>query len=98
MKIMKSMVIFTLGAMLGFGVAVTAYKLHINRTNFTQKFAEKALHLKDHMAFALDRAFSSSKVRAARAEHVVAPAAYFPPGSIWTQDISHAPLSPSPQR
>ncbi len=94
MKIMKSMVIFTLGAMLGFGVAVTAYKLHINRTNFTQKFAEKALHLKDHMAFALDRAFSSSKVRAARAEHVVAPAAYFPPGSIWTQDISHAPLDP----
>jgi serine/threonine-protein kinase len=94
MNIMKSLVIFVLGAMLGFGVAVTAYKLHVNRTNFAQKFADKAQHLKDHMAFALDRAFSSSKVRAARAEHVAAPAPYFPPGSIWTQDISHAPLDP----
>ncbi len=94
MKIMKSLVIFTLGAMLGFGVAVTAYKLHINRSNFTQRFAQKAHHLKDHMAFVLDRAFSSSQVRAARAENVVAPAPYFPPGSVWTQDISHAPLDP----
>jgi serine/threonine-protein kinase len=94
MKIMKSLFIFVLGVVLGFGVAVTAYKLHINRANFAHKFAEKALHLKDHMTFALDRAFSSSKVRAARVEHIVTPAAYFPPGSIWTQDISHAPLDP----
>jgi serine/threonine-protein kinase len=94
MKIMKSLVIFTMGAVLGFGVAVTAYKLHINRANFAQRFAQKAEHLKDHMAFALDRAFSTSQVRAARTEHVAAPAAYFPPGSVWTQDISHAPLDP----
>lgn len=34
------------------------------------------------------------KVRAARLEHVIPPAPYFPPGAIWTQDISHAPLDP----
>ncbi len=34
------------------------------------------------------------QVKAARLEHVAAPAAYFPPGSIWTEDISHAPLDP----
>jgi serine/threonine-protein kinase len=34
------------------------------------------------------------KVRAARLDRVVAPAAYFPPGAIWTQDVSHAPLDP----
>jgi serine/threonine-protein kinase len=28
------------------------------------------------------------------AAHIAAPAAYFPPGSIWTQDISHAPVDP----
>jgi serine/threonine-protein kinase len=33
-------------------------------------------------------------VKAARMEHAVAPAAYFPAGAIWTQDISHAPLDP----
>jgi serine/threonine-protein kinase len=33
-------------------------------------------------------------VRAARLENVVAPAPYFPPGAIWTQDVSHAPLDP----
>jgi serine/threonine-protein kinase len=33
-------------------------------------------------------------VRAARVEHAAAPAPYFPPGAIWTQDISHAPLDP----
>ena len=33
-------------------------------------------------------------VRAARLDHIAAPAAYFPPGAIWTQDISHAPLDP----
>jgi serine/threonine-protein kinase len=89
MKIMKSLVIFTLGVMLGMGVAVTAYKLHIYHIDF----AQKAHHLKDHVTIALDRAFGS-KVRAAKLEHAVAPAAYFPPGSPWTQDISHAPLDP----
>ncbi len=34
------------------------------------------------------------KVRAARLDHVTAPAPYFPPGSAWTQDISHAALDP----
>jgi hypothetical protein len=34
------------------------------------------------------------KVKAARLEHATAPAAYFPPGAIWTQDVSHAPLDP----
>lgn len=33
-------------------------------------------------------------VKAARLDHIAAPAAYFPPGAIWTQDISHAPLDP----
>jgi serine/threonine-protein kinase len=32
------------------------------------------------------------KVKAAKIEHAVAPASYFPAGAIWTQDISHAPL------
>ena len=32
------------------------------------------------------------KVKAARMEHAVAPAPYFPAGAIWTKDISHAPL------
>ncbi|MGA3344137.1 MAG: hypothetical protein ABSC76_04620 [Terracidiphilus sp.] len=34
------------------------------------------------------------KVRAAKLEHIPAPAAYFPQGSVWTQDVSHAPLDP----
>ena len=34
------------------------------------------------------------KVRAARLENIVAPAPYFPPGAVWTQDVSHAPLDP----
>jgi len=34
------------------------------------------------------------KVRAAKVEHAAASPAYFPPGSIWTQDISHAPVDP----
>ena len=34
------------------------------------------------------------KVKAARMEHAVAPAVYFPAGAIWTKDISHAPLDP----
>jgi serine/threonine-protein kinase len=34
------------------------------------------------------------KVKAAKLDRVVAPAPYFPPGAIWRQDISHAPLDP----
>jgi serine/threonine-protein kinase len=34
------------------------------------------------------------KVKAAKLDHIAAPAPYFPPGSIWRQDISHAPLDP----
>jgi serine/threonine-protein kinase len=33
-------------------------------------------------------------VRAAKLEHVTPPAPYFPPGSFWTQDVSHAPVDP----
>ena len=33
-------------------------------------------------------------VRAARVQHASEPAPYFPSGSLWTQDISHAPLDP----
>lgn len=33
-------------------------------------------------------------VNAARTEHVAAPVPLFPPGAIWNQDISHAPVDP----
>jgi len=33
-------------------------------------------------------------VRAARVQHAAEPAPYFPPGSAWTQDVSHAPADP----
>jgi hypothetical protein len=36
-------------------------------------------------------------VRAERVHNAVAPAPLFPPGSAWTQDISHAPLDPQSQ-
>jgi serine/threonine-protein kinase len=35
-----------------------------------------------------------ARVRAARLDQVPAPAPYFPPGAIWTQDISHDPVDP----
>jgi hypothetical protein len=35
-----------------------------------------------------------AKVKAAKLQHITAPASYFPPQSIWTQDVSHAPLDP----
>jgi hypothetical protein len=34
------------------------------------------------------------RVRAANLEHIAPPQPYFPPGSIWTQDIRRAPLAP----
>ena len=33
-------------------------------------------------------------VRAAKLEHLVAPKPFFPAGSLWTQDVSHAPEAP----
>ena len=33
-------------------------------------------------------------VNAAKLEHVVPPAPYFPPGAIWNQDVSNAPVDP----
>ncbi len=88
MRPLKTLVIFILGAVVGMGAIVTIHRLH-NHIDF----ARSAQSLKAHIAFALDRALGG-KVRAAKLEHVVAPAAYFPAGSIWTQDISHAPLDP----
>lgn len=38
-----------------------------------------------------------AKVRAAKLEHVVPPAPYFPAGSVWTTDISKAPVDPRSQ-
>jgi serine/threonine-protein kinase len=35
-----------------------------------------------------------TRVKAAKTANAAPPAAYFPPGSVWTQDISHAPLDP----
>ncbi|MGA9070782.1 MAG: hypothetical protein WB424_11035 [Terracidiphilus sp.] len=35
-----------------------------------------------------------AKVKAAKLEHTAAPVNYFPPQSIWTQEISHAPVDP----
>ena len=35
-----------------------------------------------------------ARVRAARLDHVPTILPYFPPGAIWTQDISHAPVDP----
>ena len=40
--------------------------------------------------------FHIAKVRAAHLDQVPAIAPYFPPGAIWTQDISHAPSTHSP--
>lgn len=34
------------------------------------------------------------QVKAAKLDHISAPASLFPAGSVWTQDISHAPLDP----
>jgi serine/threonine-protein kinase len=34
------------------------------------------------------------QVNAAKLDHIAAPAPYFPAGSVWTQDVSHAPVDP----
>jgi serine/threonine-protein kinase len=88
MKTMKASVIFALGILLGIGIAAIGYGLHRHID-----FAAKVQRIKDHALVALDKAFGAN-VRAAKLEHIVAPAPYFPPGSIWTQDISHASLDP----
>ena len=88
MNMIKASVIFALGILLGIGVAVIGYGFHRHID-----FAKTSQRLKDHAVVALDKAFGA-KVRAAKLEHGVAPAPYFPPGSIWAQDISHAPLDP----
>ena len=88
MNMMKASVVFALGFLLGIGVALIGYGLHIHFD-----FAKKAERLKYHPVAALDRVFGGS-ARAARLEHIVPPAPYFPPGAIWTQDISHASLDP----
>ena len=88
MNRMKASVIFTLGVVVGVGIAGIGYRLHKHID-----FATKAQHLKDHAAVAMDRVFGA-KVRAAKQEHIDPPAPYFPPGAIWTQDISHAPVDP----
>jgi hypothetical protein len=39
----------------------------------------------------------NAKVRAAKLEHVSPPAPFFPAGSVWTQDVSNAPVDPRSQ-
>jgi serine/threonine-protein kinase len=88
MNMIKTLVTFTLGVLLGIGIAVVGYRLHRHID-----FASQAEHLKDHAVAALDNTFDS-KVRAERLENIAPPAPYFPPGAIWTKDVSHAPLDP----
>jgi serine/threonine-protein kinase len=93
MKIMKAAVIFASGFLLGICVAAIGYGIHRSHIDF----AMKADRLRAHAFMALDRASGGmlgAQVRAAKLKHLVPPAPYFPPGSIWTQDVSHAPLDP----
>ena len=88
MKMMKTLFTFVLGTMFGFGIALVGYGVHKH-----VDFAGKAHQLGDHAAAKLERVFGT-RVSAAKLEHVTPPAPYFPAGSIWTQDISHAPVDP----
>jgi serine/threonine-protein kinase len=88
MRNMKASIIFAAGAIVGFGVAVVGYSLHSH-----VDLARKAQHLEQHAATALDRAFAA-KVSAAKRTDITPPKPYFPAGSVWTKDISHAPLDP----
>lgn len=88
MRMIKNLVIFSLGILLGMGISVIGYGVHRH-----VDFAGKAEHIKTHAVAVLDRTFGA-KVNAARLEHIPAPAPFFPPGSVWTQDVSHAPLDP----
>ena len=88
MNLIKASAIFALGILVGVGIAGIGYRLHKH-----VDFATKAQHLRDHAVVALDRVFGA-RVRAAKQEHIVPPAPYFPPGAIWTQDVSRAPVDP----
>jgi serine/threonine-protein kinase len=93
MKTMKAAVIFASGFLLGICVAAIAYGIHRSHIDL----ALKAQRVRDHAFMALDRASGGllgAQVRAAKLKHIVPPAPYFPPGSIWAQDVSHAPLDP----
>jgi serine/threonine-protein kinase len=88
MRILKTSFIFTLGVMAGFGIAVIGYGVH-NHIDF----AGKAHQLGGRAVAKLERVFGT-RVSAAKLEHITPPAPYFPAGSVWTQDISHAPVDP----
>jgi len=88
MKLLKPLIIFALGTMFGFGVAVIGYGIHSHID-----FASKAHHVGDRAAAKLEKVFGT-RVSAAKLDHIVPPAPYFPPAAIWTQDVSHAPLEP----
>ena len=88
MKNLKGLTIFALGAVLGFGVAVAGSSL-----KRPIDLARTVRGLERHAVTRLDRTLRA-KVSAAKLADVVPPAPYFPPGSIWTKDISHAPLNP----
>jgi len=93
MKMMKALGIFSLGFLMGICFAAVGYGLHRSHIDF----AMKAKRLRDHTFVALDGVFGralSAKMRAAKLKHIVPPAPYFPSRSIWTQDVSHAPLDP----
>ena len=90
MKMMKTAIVFSLGFLLGIGVSVIGYGIHRHIN-----FAMKAQRIRDRTFIVLDRALGGmlgAEVRAAKLKHIVPPGLYFPPGSIWTQDVSHAPL------
>jgi len=89
MNVKTAAAIFALGISLGFGAASIGFGL-FERVDL----ALKAEHLRARAAAALDFAFDAG-LRAAKLEHIVAPAPYFPSGSIWTRDVSHAPLDPN---
>ena len=88
MNMMKASVIFALGFLLVIGVAVIGYRLH-KHIDLASKANTSGTMLSWHWTgcSAPERAPQSWST-------IVPPAPYFPPGAIWTQDISHAPLDP----
>src|ERR1700761_9166282 len=88
MRLVRASIIFALGVLMGLGMAVVGYRLRRRGD-----VVAKAQHLRERTLFVVDRVFNA-KVRNARLKQAVAPLPYFPPGSAWTQDVSHAPLDP----
>ena len=88
MKLLKSSIIFALGVLVGMGTALIGYGVHTH-----MDFRSKAAHVKDRVVAKLEGVLSP-RVRAAKLDHITPPAPYFPPGSIWTKDITNAPLDP----